>query len=123
MSLGALVKDDVIRMSIKGAGESERSLTVSNAEVISGSLTTADTEEHVVELKVLADNLVTLTTGNGFQFMVITVNQTLEDVATAIQGVKTVSTENGAIYNLAGQKVSESFKGIAIKNGKKIVMK
>ena len=30
---------------------------------------------------------------------------------------------NGAIYNLAGQKVNKSFKGIAIMNGKKIVVK
>ncbi|MCR5711300.1 MAG: hypothetical protein K6G46_02460 [Prevotella sp.] len=30
---------------------------------------------------------------------------------------------NGAIYNLAGQKVNESYKGIVIKNGKKYIQK
>jgi alpha-galactosidase/6-phospho-beta-glucosidase family protein len=30
---------------------------------------------------------------------------------------------NGAIYNLAGQKVSESYKGVVIQNGVKMVRK
>ena len=41
---------------------------------------------------------------------------------TGIQNVvKTVN--NGAIYNLAGQKVDENYKGVVIKNGKKVVLK
>jgi hypothetical protein len=31
--------------------------------------------------------------------------------------------ENNVIYNLAGQKVNESYKGIVIKNGKKYIQK
>ena len=31
--------------------------------------------------------------------------------------------QNGAIYNLAGQKVNKSFKGVVIKNGKKAIQK
>ena len=43
---------------------------------------------------------------------------------TGISTVKAAAdTANGAIYNLAGQKVAEGYKGIAIKNGKKVVMK
>ena len=43
---------------------------------------------------------------------------------TVIQSVKAVKAANdAAIYNLAGQKVSNSFKGIAIQNGKKVVLK
>ena len=30
---------------------------------------------------------------------------------------------NGAIYNLAGQKVSENYKGVVIKNGRKMIQK
>ena len=30
---------------------------------------------------------------------------------------------NGAIYNLAGQRVSKDYKGIVVKNGKKFVVK
>ncbi len=42
--------------------------------------------------------------------------------ATGIETIKAVEkAQEGAIYNLAGQKVSESYKGIVIKNGKKVV--
>ena len=40
-------------------------------------------------------------------------------------GISTINAtekvSNGAIYNLAGQKVAESFKGLVIKNGKKMI--
>ena len=39
---------------------------------------------------------------------------------TSIQGVK-AENANGAAYNLAGQKVSDNFKGVVIKNGVKVV--
>ena len=43
---------------------------------------------------------------------------------TAIQGAKVVTVNaNGAIYNLAGQKVGASYKGIVIKDGKKFIQK
>jgi len=43
------------------------------------------------------------------------------DYATAIKGVKQVSTDDNAIYNLAGQQVKSAQKGIFIQNGKKVV--
>ena len=43
--------------------------------------------------------------------------------ATAIKTVKSANAENGAIYNLAGQKVSASYKGVVIKDGKKYIQK
>ena len=30
---------------------------------------------------------------------------------------------NGAVYNLAGQKVSENYKGVVIQNGRKMIQK
>ena len=42
---------------------------------------------------------------------------------TGIKNVETVKANDGAIYNLAGQKVSKSFKGLIIKNGKKYFVK
>ena len=44
---------------------------------------------------------------------------------TGIEDVKTVNRKkaDGAIYNLAGQKVTDSYKGIVIKNGKRYVKK
>ena len=44
------------------------------------------------------------------------------DSATAIQSVKK-AVADGAIYNLAGQKVNASYKGVVIKNGKKYFQK
>jgi len=46
----------------------------------------------------------------------------LDEEATAIQTVKKVS-ESGAIYNLRGEKVNASYKGIVIKDGKKYIQK
>ena len=46
----------------------------------------------------------------------------IDGEATAIKGVK-AAAENGAIYNIAGQKVAASYKGIVIKDGKKYIQK
>ena len=42
---------------------------------------------------------------------------------TGIKGVKTVTPISTAIYNLKGQKVDASYKGIVIKDGKKFLQK
>ena len=42
---------------------------------------------------------------------------------TAIKSVKKAAKANGAIYNLAGQKVNASYKGVVIKDGKKYIQK
>ena len=42
---------------------------------------------------------------------------------TAVKTIKTVKAQNGAIYNLAGQKVSADYKGVVIINGKKVLNK
>ena len=45
-----------------------------------------------------------------------------EDVVTGIKSLNTAE-KNGALYNLAGQKVDKNYKGIVIVNGKKMMMK
>ena len=40
-----------------------------------------------------------------------------------INNVNVVEKANGAMFNLAGQKVANNYKGLVIKNGKKVVMK
>ena len=47
----------------------------------------------------------------------------LSGTGTAIQATKFFKAENAAIYNLAGQKVDGSYKGIVIQNGKKFIQK
>lgn len=44
-------------------------------------------------------------------------------VATGIQGVKTVNAQNGAVFNLAGQRVDANYKGVVIMRGKKMILK
>ena len=48
--------------------------------------------------------------------------QVIDLEADAIQSVKATKND-GAIYNLAGQKVNASYKGVVIKNGKKFLQK
>jgi len=47
----------------------------------------------------------------------------VEGDATGIEGAKAACDADNAVYNLAGQRVGSSFKGIVIKNGKKYVNK
>lgn len=60
-------------------------------------------------------------TNGGMRIYAISINQK----PTGIQNVKVADAKsaNGAIYNLAGQKVNENYKGIVIKNGKKFIQK
>jgi len=43
------------------------------------------------------------------------------DYETAVNGIEAAPAQNGAIYNIAGQRVSKAQKGIFIVNGKKVV--
>ena len=45
------------------------------------------------------------------------------DIATAIETVEAAPAKDNALYNVAGQKVNASYKGIVIKNGKKYLLK
>ena len=57
----------------------------------------------------------------------VKVEQAEADKKAAIANARRASVEKiqnaGVIYNLAGQKVSKSFKGLIIKNGKKYFVK
>lgn len=120
--LGELAKNDIIRLVIKGAGDSERSLTAVNAIITSGELTTADTDVHTADLKVEKDGTVTFETSNGFQFLALAINAELPEEMASINELKTAYSEATA-YNLSGQKVAAGFKGIVVKNGKKVVVR
>ena len=43
--------------------------------------------------------------------------------ATGVSEVKQVKVGNGFVYNLDGQRVDDSYKGIVIKNGQKFIQK
>ncbi len=42
---------------------------------------------------------------------------------TGIDAVKTEAAHDGYIYNVSGQRVNDSYKGLIIKNGKKMLKK
>ena len=68
-----------------------------------------------------ATNVVTFTnTGEQCCYIVFI---DVEDGTTGITAAKTEIVDNGLIFNLAGQKVANNYKGLVIKNGKKVVMK
>ena len=46
--------------------------------------------------------------------------KTGDETPTGIQNVK-VAAENAPMYNLAGQKVAEGYKGVVIQNGRKVI--
>jgi hypothetical protein len=46
-----------------------------------------------------------------------------EDLVTGINALETNEEAEGAIYNLAGQRVNENYKGVVIRNGKKYINK
>ena len=52
-----------------------------------------------------------------------TIEMNEADVATAIKGVEARMDVNAPIYNLAGQQVGMSYKGVVIQNGKKFILK
>lgn len=47
----------------------------------------------------------------------------IKEVVTGISDIKAETQSNGAVYNLAGQKVDGSYKGIVIRDGKKYLNK
>lgn len=57
--------------------------------------------------------------GRGFTIKTVE----LVGTVTGIGSVVAEPTANGSAYNLSGQKVSDTYKGIVIKNGKKYLMK
>lgn len=72
------------------------------------------------------DGMVVLSSGSVLGTTVVKKVQVIEKgkgVPAAIKTVKTVRKSDEAFYNLAGQKVNASYKGIVIQSGKKMIKK
>jgi hypothetical protein len=68
------------------------------------------------------------TVDNDGSTVTITFNPETKEVKAEVSGstginVVKAAANNTAIYNLAGQKVANGFKGIVIKNGRKMIQK
>ena len=127
-----LAKDDVVNIRFASASSSEeRTFTIANGDKESITATVSDDGEgnkkaDVVEetITVAKNGDLKLTQSKGINVKAITINADLPEAGGGT-GIKNVTTtaNSSAIYNLAGQKVSESYKGVVIQNGKKMINK
>lgn len=125
MKISNLAKNDVIKIRVKGGGDSDRELAITNTN--KSTVPSVKEEGKAVvfeeELTVAANGEVIITPSNGFHFYAIAINAELPE-ATNIKAITNVTAEQaGVVYNLAGQKVSDSYKGVVIKDGKKMIQK
>ena len=90
-------------------------------QFINGKDKEADPVEQTYTLTADADKLYLGRNGNTATY--VTLLKITRGGATGIQEIPVKVINNGAIYNLAGQKVNENYKGIVIKNGKKYIQK
>lgn len=70
----------------------------------------------------------TATSKAGTVFDKVTINRVVINQTAATTGISSINAnvekqQNGARYNLAGQRVDESYKGVVIMNGKKFIAK
>lgn len=124
ISLPETAEGDVVRIRMASGDDAgaETTFTVTNGDV--ASLTTVDKQDF--EFKVVRDAATKLKTSGKVNIYQIAINTELpaetDGAATAIQEVQTAQ-EGGAAYNLAGQRVANGFKGVVVKDGKKMLVK
>ena len=112
-------KKSAVDLFVVGA---EKAITVlfTTQQFVNGKLTDDDP---VVETYTLEADAEALYLGrNGNTGTIVTTLKVVRGGATAIKNVK-VQTADGVVYNLAGQKVGNDFKGVVIKEGKKMLQK
>lgn len=82
---------------------------------------TPETATHEVTLDSPATGTMTFTAAGAQACFAITLKGIM---STAINSVNAdVQASDGALYNLAGQRVSKSYKGVVIQNGKKYILR
>ena len=112
-----------IRYSVSAA---ERGFEVSNIdeEATEGELIASDKGTYEVTVTAKKKGDMIFSSVGGADILAISVNKELpEEIDTAVKTAKTATQQNGAAYNLAGQQVNDSFKGVVIQNGTKRVQK
>jgi len=127
MKISGLKKDNIIKIKFASTNEEARGFDLTNAATNDADAKTkilSGTDKAAVEfeLKVAAGGDVILQTTKGVYIYAIAING---ELPTGIQNIKAATKviENNGIYNLAGQRVNENYKGIVIKNGKKYFQK
>lgn len=105
---------------ISDNGTTENQLMVFRGYSLDGEKFTSEDEIKVGETLIIYGNLVNY---NG-TYEVTGSSIHSKQNGTGINTVKTAASEaDGAIYNLAGQRLEKAQKGIVIRNGKKVIVK
>ena len=121
-----LVKNDyvIVEYKINSADANGRGFVLpSNCELVEGSLTATTTDITTFKIKVKKSGSVTLTSIGGIGVRKIALNAALPTGINDVKVIEPATVKDGAIFNLAGQKVNESYKGVVISNGKKMIQK
>ena len=115
VTFGAGAPEDMVIMGTVGGEDTDAAMYASKAQKFFGLGLSSDCwSTYTANAGIIVKNAVAM--------LIAGEDLTAVDTETGIQNVvKTVN--NGAIYNLAGQKVDENYKGVVIKNGKKVVLK
>lgn len=119
-----LAKDDVVRIRYKSASDEARKFTVTNGDVteLEAPANSAENAEKEATITVAANGDLLLTQSKAINVFAITVNAVLPE-ATGISTINAETVNDNVIYNLQGQRVDENYRGVVIKNGKKLVVK
>lgn len=92
---------------LEGANADSTTFVVGATVTISGKLQKYVNAESVVTLEIVENELIAY-----------------DSTTSGVAGVKAAANNsNGRVYNLAGQLVDETYKGVVIKDGKKVVLK
>ena len=92
---------------LEGANADSTTFVVGATVTISGKLQKYVNAESVVTLEIVENELIAY-----------------DSTTSGVAGVKAAANKsNGRVYNLAGQLVDETYKGVVIKDGKKVVLK
>lgn len=134
--LTGLAKDDELSLRITGNGDGDRSVTLSNAtkkeaaaparraEEAAAKLTSSDNETVEGTFVVSSDGSVIIETDGGLTVNAIAINTTLPEytpTGISVINAETKGAADAPVYNLSGQRVDENYRGVVIKNGKKMI--
>ena len=118
-----LKKSDVVYVEFSSAGSSAGNRTLSLTNGTGENLVSnINTDRKIAKITVSADGDLTITQSNGMCYYKIYINPAEEPVTTGITTVKTLTVEDGVVYDLTGRRVTAAKAGsLYIKNGKKFI--
>ena len=123
-----LAKNDKVNIRFastaeEGAEGAERGFNVSNATPES-VMSSNNTDIVEAKLTATADGKMFFTTTGGVYVYAIAINTELpEYTGISVINAETEGAADAPVYNLSGQRVDENYRGVVIKNGRKVVNK